>query len=49
MERAIIFPNVEAMLKRMIPGYKSIMSYRLADGVNINQLNQDEKYLLGIH
>lgn len=42
----VLFPNMERLLNDINPLRKAFMCYELADGVSIDQLSDDEKWLL---
>ena len=45
--KPILFPNMERLMNDIHPLRKAFMSYSLADDIDINRLNRDEKWLLG--
>ena len=47
-QKPVLFPNMERLINDIYPLRKAFMSYELADGVSIDQLSKDEKWLLGI-
>ena len=47
-KRPILFPNVERLVNDIHPLRKAFMSYELANGINTDNLNKDELWLLGL-
>lgn len=44
----VLFPNLERLLNDIKPFRKLTVKYSLADDVTVDQLNSDERWLLGI-
>lgn len=47
--KPVVFPNMERLLNVIQPLRRAFMHYEMADGVTIDQLSTDEKWLLGIY